>query len=136
MNEISFSYEKMSTKTRFDYEAKGNSEMAYIHSKNTANEKNKKPQSSSTMSELSSDEYEELTKDKAKMKILDTLRLRIHAVLTRSCQHRCVDTPLCTEREDGSATASLRISCQTEPKVLLRLKLAQKNQNVFAYSNS
>ena len=29
MNEISFSYEKMSTKTRFEEEAKGNSEMAY-----------------------------------------------------------------------------------------------------------
>ena len=28
-NEISFSYEKMGTKTRFDEEAKGNSEMAY-----------------------------------------------------------------------------------------------------------
>ena len=28
-NEISFSYEKMSTKTRFEEEAKGNSEMAY-----------------------------------------------------------------------------------------------------------
>ena len=29
MNEISFSYEKMGTKTRFEEEAKGNSEMAY-----------------------------------------------------------------------------------------------------------
>ena len=29
VNEISFSYEKMSTKTRFGEEAKGNSEMAY-----------------------------------------------------------------------------------------------------------
>ena len=29
VNEISFSYEKMSTKTRFEGEAKGNSEMAY-----------------------------------------------------------------------------------------------------------
>ena len=29
MNEISFSYERMSTKTRFEKEAKGNSEMAY-----------------------------------------------------------------------------------------------------------
>ena len=29
-NEISFSYEKMSTKTRFEEEAKGNSEMAYL----------------------------------------------------------------------------------------------------------
>ena len=29
VNEISFSYEKMSTKTRFEEEAKGNSEMAY-----------------------------------------------------------------------------------------------------------
>ena len=28
-NEISFSYEKMSTKTRFEEVAKGNSEMAY-----------------------------------------------------------------------------------------------------------
>jgi len=28
-NEISFSYERMSTKTRFEEEAKGNSEMAY-----------------------------------------------------------------------------------------------------------
>ena len=28
-NEISFSYEKMGTKTRFEEEAKGNSEMAY-----------------------------------------------------------------------------------------------------------
>ena len=29
MNEISFSYERTSTKTRFEKEAKGNSEMAY-----------------------------------------------------------------------------------------------------------
>ena len=29
VDEISFSYEKMSTKTRFEEEAKGNSEMAY-----------------------------------------------------------------------------------------------------------
>ena len=29
VNEISFSYEKMGTKTRFEEEAKGNSEMAY-----------------------------------------------------------------------------------------------------------
>ena len=29
LNEISFSYEKMGTKTRFEEEAKGNSEMAY-----------------------------------------------------------------------------------------------------------
>ena len=29
VNEISFSYERMSTKTRFGKEAKGNSEMAY-----------------------------------------------------------------------------------------------------------
>ena len=29
VNEISFSYEKMGTKTRFEKEAKGNSEMAY-----------------------------------------------------------------------------------------------------------
>ena len=34
MNEISFSYEKMSTKTRFEEEAKGNSEMAYLHMSN------------------------------------------------------------------------------------------------------
>ena len=32
VNEISFSYEKMSTKTRFEEEAKGNSEMAYSFS--------------------------------------------------------------------------------------------------------
>ena len=31
VNEISFSYEKMSTKTRFEEEAKGNSEMAYLN---------------------------------------------------------------------------------------------------------
>ena len=30
VNEISFSYEKMGTKTRFQEEAKGNSEMAYF----------------------------------------------------------------------------------------------------------
>ena len=30
VNEISFSYERMSTKTRFENEAKGNSEMAYL----------------------------------------------------------------------------------------------------------
>ena len=29
VNEISFSYERMSTKTRFENEAKGNSEIAY-----------------------------------------------------------------------------------------------------------
>ena len=29
VNEISFSYERMSTKTRFEKEAKGNSEMTY-----------------------------------------------------------------------------------------------------------
>ena len=29
VNEISFSYERMSTKTRFEKEATGNSEMAY-----------------------------------------------------------------------------------------------------------
>ena len=29
VNEISFSYERMSTKTRFEKEAEGNSEMAY-----------------------------------------------------------------------------------------------------------
>ena len=29
VNEISFSYEKMGTKSRFEEEAKGNSEMAY-----------------------------------------------------------------------------------------------------------
>ena len=29
VNEISFSYERMGTKTRFEKEAKGNSEMAY-----------------------------------------------------------------------------------------------------------
>ena len=32
VNEISFSYEKMGTKTRFEEEAKGNSEMAYLFS--------------------------------------------------------------------------------------------------------
>ena len=30
VNEISFSYEKMGTKTRFEKEAKGNSEMAFF----------------------------------------------------------------------------------------------------------
>ena len=30
VNEISFSYEEMGTKTRFEEEAKGNSEMAYL----------------------------------------------------------------------------------------------------------
>ena len=30
VNEISFSYERMSTKTRFEEEAKSNSEMAYL----------------------------------------------------------------------------------------------------------
>ena len=32
VNEISFSYEKMGTKTRFEEEAKGDSEMAYLQS--------------------------------------------------------------------------------------------------------
>ena len=32
VNKISFSYEKMGTKTRFEEEAKGNSEMAYYDS--------------------------------------------------------------------------------------------------------
>ena len=31
VNEISFSYEKMNTKTRFEEEAKGNSEMVYCN---------------------------------------------------------------------------------------------------------
>ena len=31
VNEISFSYERMSTKTRFEKEAKGNSEMAFYN---------------------------------------------------------------------------------------------------------
>ena len=31
VNEISFSYERMSTKTRFENEAKDNSEMAYLY---------------------------------------------------------------------------------------------------------
>ena len=31
VNGISFSYERMSTKTRFEKEAKGNSKMAYSH---------------------------------------------------------------------------------------------------------
>ena len=31
VNEISFSYERMSTKTRFEKETKGNSEMTYLH---------------------------------------------------------------------------------------------------------
>ena len=30
VNEISFSYERMGTKTRFEEEARGNSEMAYL----------------------------------------------------------------------------------------------------------
>ena len=30
VNEVSFSYERMSTKTRFEKEAKGNSEMTYL----------------------------------------------------------------------------------------------------------
>ena len=30
LNKISFSYEKMGTKTHFEEEAKGNSEMAYL----------------------------------------------------------------------------------------------------------
>ena len=30
VNEISFSYERMSTKTRFEKEAKGDSEMTYL----------------------------------------------------------------------------------------------------------
>ena len=33
VNEISFSYDRMSTKTRFEREAKGNSEMAYLSNK-------------------------------------------------------------------------------------------------------
>ena len=33
LNEISFSYEKMGTKTRFEEDAKGNSEMAYSATK-------------------------------------------------------------------------------------------------------
>ena len=36
VNEISFSYEKMGTKTRFEEEAKGNSEMAYYHNRTFA----------------------------------------------------------------------------------------------------
>ena len=35
VNEISFSYERMSTKTRFEKEAHGNSEMAYLTSGRT-----------------------------------------------------------------------------------------------------
>ena len=35
VNEISFSYEKMGTKTRFEEEAKGNSEMAYSFNHST-----------------------------------------------------------------------------------------------------
>ena len=31
VNEISFSYERISTKTHFEKEAKGNSEMAYLY---------------------------------------------------------------------------------------------------------
>ena len=34
VNEFSFSYERMSTKTRFEKETKGNSEMAYYNAKN------------------------------------------------------------------------------------------------------
>jgi len=34
VNEISFLYERMGTKTRFEKEAKGNLEMAYCHSTN------------------------------------------------------------------------------------------------------
>ena len=34
VKEVSFSYERMSTKTRFEEEAKGNSEMAYYKAKN------------------------------------------------------------------------------------------------------
>ena len=37
MNEITFSYERMGTKTRFEKEAKGNSEMAYSYITNTLN---------------------------------------------------------------------------------------------------
>ena len=37
VNEISFSYEKMGTKTRFEEEVKGNSEMAYCQYKNLTN---------------------------------------------------------------------------------------------------
>ena len=37
VNEISFSYEKMGTKTRFEEEVKGNSEMAYSKTGNTKN---------------------------------------------------------------------------------------------------
>ena len=33
VSEISFSYERMSTKTRFEKEAEGNSEMAYSYQK-------------------------------------------------------------------------------------------------------
>ena len=33
VNEILFSYERMCTKTRFEEEAKGNSEMAYYYEK-------------------------------------------------------------------------------------------------------
>ena len=36
VNEFSFSYERMSTKTRFEKEAKGNSEMAYCRSTTTS----------------------------------------------------------------------------------------------------
>ena len=35
VNEISFSYEKIGTKTCFEEEAKGNSEMAYSHALHT-----------------------------------------------------------------------------------------------------
>ena len=37
VNEITFSYERMGTKTRFEKEAKGNSEMAYSYITNTLN---------------------------------------------------------------------------------------------------
>lgn len=65
------------------------------------------------------------------MKILDNLRLRTLAVLTRFCRHRCVDIPRCTVRVDESATALLRRSCPTEPKGLLRLKLSQRIEFFF-----
>ena len=41
VNEISFSYERMSTKTRFEKEAKGNSEMTYSDTKLNATTDNK-----------------------------------------------------------------------------------------------
>ena len=136
VNEISFSYEKTGTKTRCEKETKGNSEMAYFCSKNVPIHKNN-ALSSSARSELSSAKYKGITEHKTKMKILDSaLRLRTLAALTRFCRHRCVDIPQCTERGDGSATASLRISCRSEPKVLLRLKLPQREENVIPCSNS